>query len=74
MISVYVKTDVKQQQTREQVAISIIIKNSVTFFYFNFLGIFRNVWISGDYIIWSQENYRFWQKRPIQIRLVVWDL
>ena len=73
MISVYVKTDVKQQQTREQVAVSIIIK-SVTFFYFNFLGIFRNVWISGDYIIWSQENYRFWQNRPIQIRLVVWDL
>ena len=74
MISVYVKTDVKQQQTREQVAVSIIIKNSVTFFYFNLLGIFRNVWISGDYIIWSQENYRFWQNRPIQIRLVVWDL
>ena len=74
MISVYVKTDVKQQQTREQVAVSIIIKNGVTFFYFNFLGSFRNVWISGDYIIWSQENYRFWQNRPIQIRLVVWDL
>ena len=74
MISVYVKTDVKQQQTMEQVAVSIIIKNSVTFFYFNLLGIFRNVWISGDYIIWSQENYRFWQNRPIQIRLVVWDL
>ena len=42
-----------------QIMVRIIVKNSVTFFYFDFLGFFRKIWISAGYITQSCRNYRF---------------
>ena len=42
------------------VPLMIIVKNHVTFFYYDFLGFFRKIWISAGYIIKSQQNCRLW--------------